>query len=52
MDHPYLKHKKLVLPGKWDIQEIPREIRDIGLTQKQEDLDWKKVNESDQEPST
>ena len=52
MEHPYLRHKKLVLPGKRDIMEIPREIRDIGLTEKQEDLDWRKVNDSDSEPST
>ena len=52
MEHPYLKHKKLVLPGKRDIMEIPRDIRDIGLTHKQMDLTWRKVNESDSEPST
>ena len=32
--------------------EIPRDIRDIGLTRKQEDLEWRKVNEDDAEPST
>ena len=52
IEHPYLRHKKLVLPGKRDIIDIPREIRDIGLTRRQEDLNWRKVNESEKEPST
>ena len=34
MDHPNLRHKKLALPGKRDMMEIPRDIRDIGLTPK------------------
>ena len=50
LKHEDLEYKKLLLPSEQDFKEIPRDIRDIGWTRKQEDVVWHKVNESDQEP--
>ena len=40
LEHFDLEYKKLDLPSDKDFKEIPRNVRDIGWTRKQEKLEW------------
>ena len=49
MEHFDLEYKRIDHPSDKNFKEIPRNVRDIGWTRKQEQLTWLKVNESDRE---